>query len=290
MNAATSTIETGRAFAPALPMPTGLSGPLISTQDLTRSAFGARIDPFLIVSRFDMLGPVFPPHPHAGFAVLTYILPESETGFRNQDSTGVSNVVAPGEMHVAMAGRGLLHEETNVQDGRHALGFQVWIDLPASHRQDAPFAQHLKGEAVPVVRWAGMMARVMMGSSQGAVSPVTLPTAIRLVDVTLEAGLRFSQDLNPSETAFLVMLGGEVETTTRTAQAGEVLFTEPGHSSLDLRAGSEGARFVLFAGAPLGQAPVMGGPFVATDAAELRAFKQAYAAGEMGSLVAFSDH
>lgn len=278
-----------RAAGEVVAVPPGLKGARIATRDVTRTAIGEPMDPFLVVSRFEMRGPVFPPHPHAGFAVMTYILPESETGFRNQDSTGFSNVIAPGELHVTVAGRGLQHEETNLEDGRAALGLQIWIDLPAAHRQDAPSAFHLTGERVPVLRDERGTLRVLAGASNGMASPVSIPTRFRLIDAALEPGARFEQELAASETAFLLVLSGSARLGDRLVRPDEAAFTRPGGTRLTLSAGPEGARLVLLAGERLGQRPVLGGPFVASSAQELRGFRRAHAAGAMGPLVAFAD-
>ncbi|MCF6446043.1 pirin family protein [Nereida sp. MMG025] len=269
--------------------PKGLDAPLISSHDVTRMNVGARMDPFLIASLFDMKGPVFPPHPHAGFAVMTYILPESETGFVNQDSTGFSNVIAPGELHVTVAGRGLQHEETNVVAGKSALGFQIWIDLPNDHRQDAPSALHLTDENVPSLVNDTQSIRVLAGASNGITSPVDIPTQFRLIDANLKKNAPFVQDLTPTETAYVHVLAGTVEVDGQMANAGDVIFTERGNETLAMKAGEQGARFMLFAGEPLHQEPRFGGPFVASNAEELAGFKRAFAAGHMGTLTAFAD-
>jgi redox-sensitive bicupin YhaK (pirin superfamily) len=38
---------------------------------------GRPLDPFLAADAFAMAQPFFPPHPHAGFSAVTYMLPES---------------------------------------------------------------------------------------------------------------------------------------------------------------------------------------------------------------------
>lgn len=102
-----------------------------------------------MVSLYAMRGATFPPHPHAGFMVATYILPESEIGFVNQDSLGTHKRIAPGSRHVTLAGRGVLHEEQPEVEGRLAQGFQIWIDLPDAEREATPQALHLTAASVP---------------------------------------------------------------------------------------------------------------------------------------------
>lgn len=278
-----------RKIEEVVTIPQGLNSPLISSRDVTRNLVGQRIDPYLIASLFDMKGPVFPPHPHAGFAVMTYILPESETGFRNQDSTGFSNVIAPGDLHVTFAGSGLLHEETNVVEGRSALGFQIWIDVPNSKRRDVPTATHLEHSNVPTIKDSNGVVRVVAGASNGLNTDVNIATAFRLIDVELNADGKFDQDLSTTETAYLHVTSGDLSVGETIAKAGEAVLTAREGTNVSVRAGANGARFVLFAGEPLHQQPVFGGPFVASDQEELSGFKLAFTAGEMGHLAAFEN-
>lgn len=86
-------------------------GPDPVTRDARRGAAYPDLDPFLLVSLSAMRAAAFPAHPHAGFMVATYILPDSETDFVNQDSIGSRNRIRPGALYVTVAGRGVLHEE-----------------------------------------------------------------------------------------------------------------------------------------------------------------------------------
>ena len=104
------------------PVPSGLTHPHLVTHDLTHATLGAALSPFLVISYFDMTGPVFSPYPNAGFSVATYILPDSPTGFWNQDRLGDNNAIAPGSLHWSVAGAGLMHEETVMRTGRLARG------------------------------------------------------------------------------------------------------------------------------------------------------------------------
>lgn len=280
---------TERTAESIIAIPQSLNMAALTSRDVTRDIVGNRMDPFLITSHFDMRGPVFPPHPHAGFAVMTYILPDSETGFLNQDSTEFTNTIAPGELHVTLAGSGLQHEETTLENGQSALGFQIWIDLPDAHRQDAPRAIHMTNAQVPMLSAHGADIRVLAGASNGMEASVDIPTAFRLVDVTLAPDASFTQDLTAGEHAYLHVLSGDISVGGDTAHANEALFTAPGGTILRATAGADGARFILFVGQPLHQTPVFGGPFVASSAEELQGFKRAFASGQMGTLTPFAD-
>lgn len=263
-------------------------GPGLVTTDISEAGTGLDLDPFLIVSLYEMTGPTFPPHPHAGFSVATYILPESPIGFVNQDTLGNRNRIAPGALHVTVAGRGVQHEEQPEHPGAAARGFQIWMDHPAALREIAPHALHLKADDVPVIKRDGASIRAVLGSSNGATSPLTPPTPVRVIDVALQPGARIVQDLSTDENAFLIVLDGEVRIAGAAAATGAVMNIAPGAGDLPLSAGPDGARFTLFAGRPLRTPRVQGGPFVASDADQLQRFRSGFIAGKFGTLIPFA--
>jgi redox-sensitive bicupin YhaK (pirin superfamily) len=273
-------------------IPVGLDRPTITTRDVTTDLIGDGMDPFLVASLFDMTGPAFPPHPHAGFTVATYLLPESDSAFVNQDSTGFSNRIAPGGVHATVAGSGVLHEETNETDGRSALGMQIWLNLKAADKLVAPRPISLEPADVPVVRSNGAVIRVLSGTSNGKTSPLHLPTAVRVVDIRLEAGARFEQELTGTEQAFLWMISGTAtidgDTTRSLAKGLEAVRLDQKGDAVVVTAGDTGARLMLFAGEPIREPVVMGGPFVGASQAQIDQFWADFRAGRMGTLTPFA--
>jgi hypothetical protein len=262
-------------------------GSRLTTRDAISGAGGADLDPFLMVSLYAMRGATFPPHPHAGFMVATYILPDSEIGFVNQDSLGTRNRIAPGSLHVTIAGSGVLHEEQPETEGPLAEGFQIWIDLPDHQRERPPAALHLDAADVPRLSSPGVDVRVVLGGAAGVHSPLALPTAALLLDVTMQPDTRWDLALPDDHQAFAFVLGGSLDAGWRRASAGQLLRTRADGDTLALLAGPDGARFTLFGGQPLRQPTVAHGPFVAGSREQLMRFAQAHAAGRFGSLTPF---
>jgi redox-sensitive bicupin YhaK (pirin superfamily) len=264
--------------------PAGMNVPGLTTHDLTFQNFRDQINPFLIISLFDMTGPVFPPHPHAGFSVATYIFPESEIGFWNQDTIGNTNMIAPGALHWTVAGKGLMHEETVTRSGRHALGFQIWIDHAADQRQIAPAGLHLGANDVPLIKTEGVTRRVLVGASGDVSSPLTAPTPVRLIDFELQAGAEVSETVHPGENAFVWVRSGEIKLGAERLGAGEAAFVTGASFTAIAKSA---ARFTLFAARPINQTIQPGGPFVGSDSGEIAAFKANYQSGGMGRLTPF---
>jgi redox-sensitive bicupin YhaK (pirin superfamily) len=289
----TETTMTRRNVHSITSIPVGLDRPTLSTRDVTTDLLGEGLDPFLVASLFDMTGPTFPPHPHAGFTVATYLLPESESGFLNQDSTGLSNRIAPGGVHATVAGRGVLHEETNETNGRSALGFQIWLNMKAADKLVAPRPISLEPSDVPVISASGATVRVLSGTSNGATSPMQLPTPVRLVDVTLASGAHFEQELTSTEQAFLWMISGDATIdgpdSAALAKGLQAVRLDQGGDRVHVTAGKRGVRFVLFAGEPIREPVVMGGPFVGASRSQIDQFWADFRAGRMGTLKPFAE-
>lgn len=261
----------------------------LATTDLTDADFHGHMNPFVTVSLYDMAGPTFPPHPHAGFSVATYILPESPIGFINQDTLGNRNRIAPGALHVTVAGRGVQHEEQPEQANSLARGFQIWIDHAEADREIDPYAAHLRASDVPTYRRDGATVRVVLGASNGVASPLAPPTPVRVIDIALEAGARVVQDLHPGENAFLLVIDGAVEIGGQRVDAGQAAATSVDGDEVAILASDGPARLMLFAGQPLRGPRVQHGPFIGRDLRQVQHFVSRFQAGDFGTLVPFAE-
>lgn len=249
---------------------------------------GGGMDPFLQIDGFALAEPVFAPHPHAGFSAVTYILPESPIGFLNQDSLGSFQRIGPGALHWTTAGRGLLHEEVPERCGTFAVGLQMFIDLPAASKQMAPGFLHLEPAEIPVREAGGATVRVIAGHSHGLRSPLASPTpGVRLLDVTLAPGAELLEPLGTTENTFVWVFAGRADVLHADGETAldtfDLAATAEGNA-LHLRAGPAGARLVVAGGLPLQQPVVAQGPFVMTNAADIRSAIVAYETGAMGRL------
>src|SRR2546429_2391012 len=136
-----------------------------------RRAFGfgntSEFDPFLLLDDFRNDIPEdyvagFPWHPHRGMETITYVLAgEVEHG----DSLGNRGVIGAGDVQWMTAGSGIIHQEMPKGDSQGRMGgFQLWANLPASHKMMAPRYQEVKHDDIPVAETAdGARVRVISG-------------------------------------------------------------------------------------------------------------------------------
>lgn len=168
------------------------------------------MDPVLGVDHAYMAGPTFPPHSHAGFSAVSYVFADAGTGLKNQDSIGTKNLIRPGGLHWTAAGRGIVHEEVPADDGKIAHLFQIFVNLPASRRSAPPYAISLEPEDVPVVDVPGAYIRVPLGEYGTARSPITPPTHINLLDITLESDAKLPVPIATHHNCFVIPVRGRI--------------------------------------------------------------------------------
>jgi quercetin 2,3-dioxygenase len=239
------------------------------------------IEPFLVFTEFDMDRPIFGPHPHAGVSVLTYMLPSSRGGFRNRDSFGDDSQILPGGAHVSQAGRGLMHDETPIENGILCHGMQIWVNHSAANRLVEPKALHALPAEVPEVKVEGGTVRVILGNYEAVPSPISPVTRVNLFHVSLDALATVSFDLD--EMAFLYCLSGSGRVETENFGSRELAILESS-GELSVVGNEGGVEFLIASGRPHREPIVYGGPYVATTEEELEEMKWRFSRGEMGRL------
>ena len=192
------------------------------------------VGPFIF---FDQMGPVqfiagqgmdVRPHPHIGLATVTYLFDGS---VMHRDSEGNELEIAPGQMNLMTAGRGIAHSERTPQSLRQSgggmYGIQSWIALPEQHEETDPSFQHFDAANLPIVEDGGMWARVIAGSAFGRTSPVGMLSDWLYAEVVLEAGSAAPLDPDQEERAIYVV-EGEVEIAGERFEGPRLLIFRPG--------------------------------------------------------------
>jgi redox-sensitive bicupin YhaK (pirin superfamily) len=213
------------------------------------------ISPFIGVDHYWMDAPTFGPHQHAGISAVSYLLPDSETGMANRDSIGTQNVIQPGGLHWTTAGRGVVHEEVPVETGKKVHGLQIFVALAPSNRDIAPFPLILEAQDVPVMQEPGAKVRVPLGSYREMRSPLSPPTEVTMLDISLEEGAELSVSIAAGHCMFAMPIDGTVEVGAQRFNREDLkLPVFPAQNTpreVKLRAPLGSANVVLFSGPPL---------------------------------------
>lgn len=244
------------------------------------------LDPFLTLGDFWMPQPFFPPHPHAGFSVMTYMHLDSEGAFINRDSRGDHSRIEPGAVHWTQAGSGIQHEEIPEVPGQACHGLQMWVNHAAKDRLIAPKAMHMSRQEVPEITRDGGLIRVIAGEHMGKKAPQNPLPDITLLDVHLPPDRTFTHPVADGHISFVMVLRGEAAFDERQTTLGKLMcarFSDEG-SAVWVATGNQPVSFLLATGKPFNEPTVFGGPFVMTTSQQLREAQVRYSRGEFGAL------
>lgn len=242
------------------------------------------LDPFLLLDDFgsdsprDYL-PGFPWHPHRGIETITYMLAGR---VRHGDSLGNKGVIGPGDVQWMTAGSGIIHEEMPLES-KTLRGFQLWANLPASHKMTEPKYRDVKSDAIPEVELSeGVTAKIICGAAGGVEGPVQdISAGPQYLDVSMNPGATLTHPLPEGHNAFAYVYAGEGRFDDGVQpQCGErhLVVLGDGEEVLVTAAGRD-LRFILVSGAPLREPVAWGGPIVMNTQDELRQAFEEYRNG-----------
>ena len=241
----------------------------------------AATDPFLLMAEDYMPRDAFGEHPHRGIETVTLVL---EGAVEHFDSAGNTGLIEAGDAQWMTAGRGVIHNE-NAVAGAVAHSFQLWVNLPAGEKMAEPRYQALRGDALPVRREPGVEARLLSGRSGDAVSPTLNHVPVTALEMRVAPGASFTHAFAPGENAFVLIAEGDarVGSSGRPVRAGNLAWLtrddEEQGSQVTIIGGDHAAHLFLFAGQPLREPVVFGGPFVMNTRAEIDQAFADYRAG-----------
>ncbi len=261
-------------------------------------------DPFLLLDDFRSDRPEdflkgFPWHPHRGIETITYIL---RGDVEHGDSMGNKGVISSGDVQWMTAGSGIIHQEMPKGDAHGSMhGFQLWANLPATHKMMEPRYRSITAAEIPTAHLPqGVTAKVIAGTVPSAGGAVTGPAADIVtdpgyLDLSIPAGVTHAHLVPHGHTAIAYVIDGTGAIVGAGGNAGEgnagetavanrtlALFKRPdgvhttqGDDTVAFRAGADGLRLLLFTGRPLGEPVAWRGPIVMNTDEELEtAFRE----------------
>jgi redox-sensitive bicupin YhaK (pirin superfamily) len=216
-------------------------GPI--TRLMSPSDFGQLLKPFIFLDLFSMraeqMGSM-PIHPHSGIATVT-VVTEGNVRFEDVDS-GIGMIGYGGVEWMRAAG-GVWHgQEMSAGTSPAIRGFQLWVALPPELENGPVDSQYIEADRIPGIG----PAKVIVGSYDGAHSPVRSPDGLTYLLVTLKPGESWC--FVPSagqDVAFLAVSRGTV-VMPDVVEEGELAAITPGEGALTITArGDVPAVFVL---------------------------------------------
>jgi redox-sensitive bicupin YhaK (pirin superfamily) len=250
-----------------------------------------QIDPFLLIHHLEptRLGASqearIPPHPHAGFEVVTYLL---DGEFFHRDSRGHDQVARGGDINWMTSGAGITHSEgpteSFLKEGKGLVQLlQIWINLPSDKKKLDPSFRHYPSETLPVIEKENQWTKILLGEYEGKKSPIPTHTPIFLYHLRIKKGELIILPVPENHSAALYIMKGKIKVLNQDAKAGQLVdFDMNGNQSVF--SATEDAELIAFGGLPIREKVVSYGPFVMNSFQEVQEAIADYETGKMGEL------
>lgn len=161
-------------------------------------------------------GAGFPTHPHRDMEIFSYVLAGA---LEHKDSMGNGRVLAPGEIQLMSAGRGVTHSEFNPKRDAALHFLQIWIvpdqrGLTPGYTEWKPDAKLIDAPKVLVI------------SKDGREGGAVIHQDVAVYRVRLAAGERVEHELAAGRGAWLQVMRGKLAVEGTVLDAGDGARTE----------------------------------------------------------------
>ncbi len=225
-------------------------------------------------------------HPHRGFETVTIAW---EGSVAHHDSAGGGGVIGPGDAQWMTAASGVLHKEYHEQGFARRGGTfhmaQLWVNLPRSHKGDAPRYQAIEARRfgrVTLPNGAGTV-RVLAGSYRGVAGPAQTFTPIDVYDAELNEGGRADFEFPAHHNVALLVMKGDARVNGTGVAEGDFVVLENDAERVDVEA-QRASQLLVLSGEPIDEPVVQYGPFVMNTVEEIREAFRDLSRGKFGQL------
>ena len=156
-------------------------------------------------------GTGFGTHGHENMEIITWVL---EGAVSHRDSMDNEVSIAPGEIQLMSAGRGIRHSEYNSTDNEELHLLQIWI-MPNEVNTEPGYQQRQFADGALHNNFHLLAAPESDGDSLG------LRQDARIFAGRFDAGAGHVRDLDPGRRYWLQVARGELELNGQTAEAGD---------------------------------------------------------------------
>jgi len=152
------------------------------------------------------------PHPHRGFAPVTFML--QGEGY-HKDNAGHDEIIQAGNVQWMFAGKGVLHSEGPSQDILNNGGtqefVQLWINVPKANKWDEPTYQSATNDQLPnILKQEGVNLRLASGEYDGLTGPMKTHSPVISVVGDINKGKRVQLTATPGYWSLLYIIKGSI--------------------------------------------------------------------------------
>ncbi len=243
------------------------------------------LDPFLLLDNFGSDNPDdyiagFPWHPHRGIETVTYMLAGK---VEHGDSLGNKGVINSGDVQWMTAGSGIVHQEMPKRFKGKMRGFQLWVNLPKSHKMMDPRYRDVKSETISEFSPnPNVKIKIIAGQLNGTKGPVQdLVVDIEYFDIALMPKSEFEISTKNGYKAFAFVFegGAYFDPDKKDVIKSDHLVVFGQGDDVKVHTKEDAVRFLFVSGKPLNEPIAWRGPIVMNTDEELMMAFQEYRNG-----------
>jgi redox-sensitive bicupin YhaK (pirin superfamily) len=221
------------------------------------------------------------PHPHKGFAPVTFLFKGS---VNHRDSRGNNKSVSAGGTQWMHAGMGIIHSERPTDTEQELI--QMWINSPAKNKNDQPYYHPLTKEETPSYKSEDgkIIVNVVTGELGGTKGPIPTLSPINSATIYALKGGKITINIPKTHNAFLYLLDGVLKVEGKEITGKNFIEFKNDGDNISFEA-LEDTRALLMSGEPIKEKIVAHGPFVMNTETEIMEAFRDYRMGKMGVLI-----
>ena len=244
--------------------------------------------------------PGFPGHPHRGFETVTLV---RKGLIDHADSLGAAARFGGGDVQWVTAGKGIMHSEMfpllNADRPNPLELFQIWLNLPASHKMVEPHFTMLWNERIPRLVHRDAHGKtttvtVIAGALDGAGAPLPPPPEswasqaqadVAIWTLQLEPGARWTLPAaRGAQTKRMLywFVGQGLQLAGSAVPSHAAMEVVAGEALELLNTGNDVVELLLLQGRPIGEPVAQYGPFVMNTQQEIMQAMQDFRRTQFG--------
>ncbi|HNA33497.1 MAG TPA: pirin-like C-terminal cupin domain-containing protein, partial [Flavobacteriales bacterium] len=202
---------------------------------------------------------------------------------------GNSGIIGEGDVQWMTAASGVLHKEYHEKEFSRTGGTfhmaQLWVNLPAKHKMEAPRYQAIKAGDMPEVQLPDgrSTAHILAGETFGAKGPAKTWSPIIAAVIKLGAGGKADFELPAGFNSTILVVKGDAVINGAAAPVDNLVILANDGTGVEATS-ANGAMLLVLSGEPLNEPIVAYGPFVMNTVEEIRQAMLDVQAGKFGVL------
>jgi hypothetical protein len=225
------------------------------------------------------------PHPHTGFAPVTFIL---KGDVNHRDSRGNNSVVNAGGVQWMNAGKGIVHSERPsaelAKNGGEQEIIQIWINSPAKHKFDLPAYFALNKSEIPVIENTNVSIKVVAGVYENITGFNQTQSKMVLLEIHSSGEAKQTINLNAGWEHAIYNLDETINIDGQDIFGSQLAIINSSTQSIDIQL-NKPTRLLVFDMEAIHEPIATYGPFVMNNQTQIMQAMRDYQMGKMGVLI-----